>query len=367
MIALVHAFSAHNRGDALLVDLAIKWLGETGVAREDVVVVALDPESFQSLNSVSAPGDASNLVSWKVLSSLGSYSLGSVSDLSPRGIEVIRGADAVIGVGGGYLATDGLIPSTGVLVNHLAQLRAAAESPAPTTYLPQTIGPLIGPIGRSVRRMLSEIDCVFVRDDESLVDAGWSGNVQRVADMALLDFARRARALPVVDSGQGSPVLVGRTLGRSQRYNREMRRLGVVLHDAVWATQANIAGRKDDERFYKRIGVASHGSLSSVLLDAPKGVVVSVRLHGALEAIRSGWPAIHLAYGRKGTAAFRDLNLGDYVHSAHEFDADQIAAQVQEIRANPAAYFDLIHNALPSLTQQAGLVVEALRRTVHSG
>jgi polysaccharide pyruvyl transferase WcaK-like protein len=96
------------------------------------------------------------------------------------------------------------------------------------------------------------------------------------------------------------------------------------------------------------------------------GVVVSVRLHGAIASLLAGWPAIHLSYERKGWGAYQDLGLDEWVHDARAFDVEKVAAQARELARDPSPMFARIEARLPQLLgARAGLVDELRRRFAH--
>lgn len=361
MIALIHAFSSRNGGDGLLVRLALKRLGAIGFEEDEVTIVALDAESFAGFaKAVEAPGDAWNRFSAGTLGGLTRALMPAGAGRAHPALETIAKAEGIVAVGGGYLHTANLSQTGGVLANHLAQLRAASSAPVPKVYLPQTVGPLKGFVGRQIARYLASMDAVFVRDDESVKDLEPYCQAQRLPDMAVMEIARVWKDGVPNRRYTGSTFLVARQLGKSRRYVNELMALASAGSRVRWATQAPLMGPKDDRAFYEELGVRSDGNLSNLLRDQAPGVVVSVRLHGALEALLRGWPAIHLSYNRKGHAAFHDLNLGRYLHNALTFSARDVLDQVEEIRSDPRSYWSYVAEALPSIERQSVALDDAL-------
>ena len=86
-------------------------------------------------------------------------------------------------VGGGYLRAGDAPESFGTLFNHFPQLVAAGRSDAPSVYLPQSIGPLKGPVGTLVRRALARIDQCCLRDESSVREVGPRVTVTRLPDL----------------------------------------------------------------------------------------------------------------------------------------------------------------------------------------
>ncbi len=366
MYVISHAFSRRNAGDGLLVDLTLEALEAAGIPRERCCVVALDAESFGDLaNVVQAPGEAGAKVSTQLaqaaMALAGDVALTSFGNPS-NGSSLARlfaDAEGIIAVGGGYLVADSPVRQAGVTLNHLLQIRMAGRSSAPCVYLPQSIGPLEGPAGLLCRKALESIDRIYLRDDESVSELGLP-NVRRCADLAVLKLARDLDRIACAGS-VGRMVVVPRDLPRAGRLHDGLAQLRALAPDALWAVQADVAGPRSDAAFCERLGVSAAGPLAQVLQQAEAGVVVSVRLHGAIGAMLAGHPAIHLAYERKGQGAYEDLGLAEYVHDARDFDAQLVARQAAELRQNPDAFWARVREAAPKLRQDYEELVAHLR------
>lgn len=340
-VAIIHAFSRANAGDGLLVDLTFEALQEAGIAREHCMLLALDPDSFADIPDVRrAPGEPAARPSLKLLDA------GREAIVSAAGFGHIRSmlasAEALVAVGGGYLVADSPVRQAGVAFNHLAQLRAAASHTGPTIYLPQSIGPLRGLVGRSTRKALAGIDRIWVRDDLTLAEVGLP-NMARCPDLAVMKLARSLVPSRQRRAGE-RPVLVARDLPNAGSYLTRLDALGKKLSNARWAVQADVTGPRSDRSFYRRIGIADDGALEQVLLE-PSGPVISVRLHGAIGALLAGRPAIHLAYERKGWGAYQDLGLDEFVHDARTFDPNLVSAQAAQLAADPSPFWTRIEAA----------------------
>jgi polysaccharide pyruvyl transferase WcaK-like protein len=275
-----------------------------------------------------------------------------------RVASLVRRAKGVVAVGGGYLVADSAVRQGGVLLNHYAQLRSAARSKAPTVYLPQSIGPLTGPVGRKVRKELPLLDRLYVRDDQTLRELE-GPNVRRCADLAVMKLARSLPNGKTRRSGQ-SPVIVARHLPNPGAYEKRLLDLRSAIGDSRWAVQADVQGPRSDRAFYRRLGIEDSGSLSSVLQAAKPPVVVSVRLHGAIAALLMGVPAIHLAYERKGWGAYEDLGLGQFVHDARTFDPRLVAEQVEKLRSDPEPIWTALRASRERLNAQYEALVADL-------
>jgi polysaccharide pyruvyl transferase WcaK-like protein len=292
------------------------------------------------------------LASTATLASGGRWTPGTLADLTSE-------ARLVVAVGGGYLRTPDLVSGGGVVANHLAQLQLAAAAPCPAIYLPQSIGPLRGPAGRLVGRLLRGVDTVHVRDDRSAREVSHWRDVQRTPDLAVLHLAEQPPPRSGVDDDR--VVLVPRSLGGAPGYPQRLLALAGRLRRVCWAVQADVPGPKSDRAFVRALGEEPAGTLASVLPDVP-GVVVSVRLHGAIQALLAGRPTVHLAYDRKGWGAYEDLGIASWVHDVRTFDVSRVAEQVRALQADPTAFWDAIGGRRPALLAAGEALTADLRR-----
>lgn len=357
---VLHAFSRRNSGDGLLVDLTLEALADAGIDAAQIEILALDPESFEDFPPAHrAPGEPfarftprlAGAVA-ELLASL--FGAGEVSRLVSR-------AKGLVAVGGGYLVADSPVRQAGVLLNHLVQLRTAARAPIPSIYLPQSVGPLHGPIGTAVRKNLRNVSLFCARDDLTMAEIGGS-NIIRCADLAVLKLARTVDITANLQTPAGAPILVGRDLPDPGDYVERLKILGQKLPTPLWAVQADVAGDRSDRAFYQRNALGDDGTLTGMLAAGRGGAVVSVRLHGAIASLIAGRPAVHLAYERKGWGAYEDLGLGDYVHDARTFDPVLVADQVNRLNNDAADFWGCIEKAAPDLQAQYDNLVGELHR-----
>lgn len=368
MIAVVHAYSRVNAGDGLLVDLTMQRLARAGVTPDRVTVVALDPASFADLPHVVKLGTAGRRADREtataVLTGLGAAG-GAYAGRRGFGAaaHTLGSAEAFVSVGGGYLRAGNRVNAVGTAINHLPPLIAAARSHRPSIYLPQSIGPLGSRVGARVRHYLAGIDEVHVRDDRSVAELGGLGNVQRTPDLAVLDVAEELTSSIAPREVSGTPVVVARALGNAETYAGRLHALAGRLDGVAWGVQAEGSVAKSDRTFYDDLGVTPDGRVAD-LLAGSCGPVVSVRLHGALQSIMSGVPAVHLGYERKSWGAYEDLGLDRWVHSARNFDPDVVAAQVRELQADPGEFWDAIGKRSAYLQDRSAALDESIARTI---
>jgi polysaccharide pyruvyl transferase WcaK-like protein len=373
MLALIHAYSRRNAGDGLLVNLSLDRLRRAGVSSEECEVFALDADSFSDLPHVHRVGVPGRRPSLEMIPAAGQLAASALEGATRRRVqvgrlaEVLARADAIVAVGGGYLRTGSAVSSLGTLLNHVPQLATAARSTAPTVYLPQSIGPLAGPVGSLVARLLRRIDVVCVRDDRSQKEVGRHVSAVRCPDLAVLRLGEQLEG-PSASAGEdGRVVLVARGLPKGGAYEERLDALARRLGDVLWAVQAEGLGGKSDLAFYERLGIGSDGRLLDVLQGGEAGVVVSTRLHGAVQSLLAGVPAIHLGYERKSWGAYEDLGLSSYVHSARKFDPEVVATQARALLTDPTDFWNRVERKRPALLEDSERLTGMLRERLAGG
>jgi hypothetical protein len=122
------------------------------------------------------------------------------------------------------------------------------------------------------------------------------------------------------------------------------------------------AGRgNDDSAYYRRLGVMHPvPTLRRLLVEDHPDVVISVRLHGALEAILAGVPAYHLSYERKGFGAYNDLGVPEWVANAADFDAGAVLEHIFAPLAVPR-FWDAASCQARALRLHRRRIIDALR------
>ena len=373
-VALLHAYSACNTGDGLLVDLSVSLLREAFGDATRVSVVAADPASFAGHDDV-RPAPVLADRGWRRLTAAARAALPVRANgrLRPT-VELLDRADLIVGVGGGYLRARNPVEALKLEAGHLLQMRAARASGKPAVYLPQSIGPVLSahPVGAHQRSLLAGFDTVFVRDDRSAAFLAENPNTRRAPDLAVLDFEHRSDAI----------------LQRAARANHDVRHIAFVLRRApAWSAaqrarydtsirrlvrQANASCRisfavqstgrgNDDLAYYRSLGIRETPvPLRSLLEHDRPDVTVSVRLHGALESILHGVPAFHVSYERKGFGAYSDMRLNDWVANGADFDPADVFDTIFAPGAT-AAFWDAAQTGFAGIRAARVRVIDTLR------
>jgi polysaccharide pyruvyl transferase WcaK-like protein len=341
-VVLLHAYSSKNSGDGLLVDLSTQLIRQAVGEAARISIVAADPASFPEYSNMHP---APVLAEKRIGRIAGAAGLLLPVDVNRRMrplLELLRTADLVVGVGGGYLRARNCIEALKLEAGHLLQMRAACATGKPTVYLPQSIGPLMPeePLRSHLSSMLAKCSSVFVRDERSAQFLVHNRNTQRAPDLAVMDFERRGTEILARAEKAGMRVShVAFVLRRApswtaeqrERYETSTRRLIDLLRAHCrlsFAVQSTGRGN-DDLAYYRSINIDGElKSLKSMLATDRPDAVVSVRLHGALESLLNGVPSYHLSYERKGFGAYADLGLDDWVSNAADFDPEQVAAKL---------------------------------------
>lgn len=344
-IVVLHCYSAENAGDGLLVNETVELVRDA-LGDVELTIAASHPDTFVDIDAHvvdSSPSPSGYRGEYRrLLGSLDTY-------------------DLVVAVGGGYLRAGHAVEALKTLLVHGPQLWAARRTRTPTVYLPQSVGPA-HPIARSlIQRGLRGVDTIFVRDDRSLADYA-SPNVRRTSDLAILGAHRIDRRGVDVDS---VPVLTVRAVrGTVGPLVVELARQLGTFDGYVQST----TGGNNDVGAMSSVG--ARRILPRAELMSPASVprvVVAVRLHAALMAIRAGHFVVHLAYERKGFGAFADLGLGAYVHNVNKFEPLRVVRQVRSLLEDPALreeYAATLAEAMSHSPVRRHELVSELRRLV---
>lgn len=306
-IAILHAYSASNKGDRLLVEETIELLKEAYGDSLEITLFASRPETF--------------CLDVKVLRTRPTRAGYQVEYL--KALWNLRSFDLVVGVGGGYFRFGSLREAAATTLVHGPQLLAAVTSGRKAVYLPQSIGPAPKQIAWLLERLLSKLDRVFVRDNTSLSEFPNAG-FERVPDLALLAPRKMPRLAQEV-----SPIPVFSARALDGEVPETLTMFGRALGCYEGYIQS-VGGTNDDAPVMEMLNPSRILAESELLEgDGPRRVVVAVRLHASLMALAAGHYVIHLAYERKGYGAFSDLGLEPYVHDARTFNIESVMTQVE--------------------------------------
>lgn len=311
-ILVLHAYSAANLGDGLLVDETLALIRKAFGEECEITIAASHPRTFIGLpvrvvdSGVSKTGYRREYL---------------------RLLMGVRQFDAVVAVGGGYLRAGTFVETLKTLLIHGPQLLSARYSRVPVVYLPQSIGPVKFGLRRPVEALLKGMDVVALRDDRSMEEFPGVGAV-RFPDLALIG---EGNISPGARTPHAVPVMSIRSI-------RGKVPTGVMeLADAIGEfdvyVQSSTAGN-DDRPATKALGnrqVITRDELLAGEVESQPRVIVAVRLHAALMALRAGHYVVHLAYERKGFGAFDDLGISAYVHNVNDFDVEAVLHQVQSL------------------------------------
>lgn len=306
---ILHAYSAANLGDGLLVRETVEIIREAFENDVEITIAASHPQSFASLDV-------------RVLNSspsLRGYRLDYL-----RTLWSIKQFDLVVGVGGGYLRAGHPIELAKSVLVHGPQLLASSHRASRAVYLPQSIGPARFGTAKGISKLLSKIDVVMLRDDRSMLEFAAS-NPRRMPDLATSTLKG-----PEGDSvPSATPVLSIRSV--RGRVPSEVLELAHLLGEFDVYVQSTSSGN-DDRPATSVLDYRSllHPDELMTPRSRPR-VVVAVRLHAALMALHAGHYVVHLAYERKGFGAFDDLGLNDHVFNVNSFSASEVISRVTDL------------------------------------
>jgi polysaccharide pyruvyl transferase WcaK-like protein len=348
---LLHAYSSHNSGDGLLVKLSLKAIRAAGVTRT-ITVVCLDKASFAGyLNDPNIK-----------LISLGEFLRCRIRNAFSRRRVVY------FGVGGGYLRASSKSEGWKSFIAHCSQiLMSSIGGQSHRIYFPQSVGPFDTGPGKMLASLVRRhVERIFLRDDKSVLELAHPA-ATRTGDLVVLEIAREAMAGTLRRPAAVKPqvYLVFRDLqGKPYRdaYLQRIRALMALLPDARLAVQARGRGNSDDVFYREHLGMSNAVLLKDVLAEG-NAIVVSVRLHGSLESVLAGVPSVHLAYERKGRAAFSDLGLDEFAFHASDFDPQAVADAVRSIMLDEEQYWMRVERSAQHSHQ---LFVEAIKHELQA-
>lgn len=342
-VLILNAYSSANKGDGLLVDETIELIHKAFGADVGLTLLASYPQSFKHLGIQTI----CTKPTWRGYD--GEYLRILRSRFSDFGV--------IVGVGGGYLRAGSCIEllKTGLVMG--PQLFQAARSKTRVVYLPQSIGPARLGSRPFLSALLRRLDKVWVRDERSLKEFSSAG-VERSPDLAILGMTRSS--LPF-DSSAPIVVNVRRHRGPVPEPVYSLRsKLGVI--DGF--IQSTVGGNDDTEAVTSLLPRNILNANEMMINPMGARVVVAMRLHAALMAMKAGHYVVHLSYERKGFGAFKDLGLSDYVFNVHDFDPERVKDLAQSLVTSQAErdrYDASIHQALSRADESRDRIVRSIR------
>ncbi|QVN15153.1 polysaccharide pyruvyl transferase family protein [Burkholderia cenocepacia] len=373
-VALLHAYSARNSGDGLLVDLSVGLLREAFGDAVRVSIVAADPASFPAYDDVCAAPVLAERGTNRLVAAAAAALPVRVNGRLKALRSLLDEVDLIVGVGGGYLRARTAIEALKLEAGHLLQMRVALASGKPAVYLPQSIGPVLSSraVAMHLQSLLGAFDSVFVRDDRSAAFLAANPNTRRVPDLAVLDFGYRSETIlrqtpPNSDTARHVAFVLRRapawSAKRRARYDASIARLIEQVRATCrvsFAVQSTGRGN-DDPAYYRSLGIREPLTPLKTLLETDRpDVTVSVRLHGALESILHGVPAFHVSYERKGFGAYADMKLDDWVINGADFDPARVCRTILAPGA-VAAFRNAAQGGFASIRAARARVIDALR------
>lgn len=358
MIALLHGYRASNRGDGWLVQLAQDAVHDA--LGEEAVTYAVDPTNM--------PGDTRSVLGGgnkvRALAAAGLTVIpGSLSrSINSRVVGIPRPAEcsAAFGVGGAYLRANDAVHEVVVRSHHLPQLQLLSELGPRAGYLPISVGPFRKGLFQRVRRELSTLGFVAVRDDRSASELCGLPNVHRIPDLAALSLGSTRPQLGATNDGSVAiavRALAGTDLGMD--VGKQLATQGKMVRYGV---QSSVGRTNDDTKLYDEAGVLSEAEDFGDLLASPDrpAVVIAGRLHAALAALSAGYPTIHLGYERKSWGAFADLGLDDWVLHAWKAEPAQVIELAEGLIADPSEYWSRLERSFDGLSRRREQLVELI-------
>jgi len=315
-------------------------------------------------------------------------------------IALIREADAVIAMPGGYLLADD--PRQVDWIWALAPLVIANALRVPTILASCSIGPL-PPVQRgAATRILRRARLIQLREGRSAVWAESLGAPRErtavVPDLAWL-IAPADRLPEAVDAeiraaaAAGGPLVgivvrdaparkgVGREVGRdalvrafAELADRLVEERGARI---VFGPQALVGPVSDVEIAHRVVRRMRHPEAASVVaadLDPAQlatlygrlRLLVTVRMHAGILAMTAGTPCVAVGYGLKHTGTMEGLGIGDLVLPLEGIEEGRLSALVTGALDREAELRALLAQRTPEQRSGAREAVARIRDTVLS-
>lgn len=370
-IIIQNAYSTYNSGDGLLVDLTVEILQEA-FGDFEILIIANDPESFSYPKVVQSKSASRNLLIRLLFSTRNLLKLLKHHFTGQIRIKEFDsefdGTDLLVSVGGGYMRGKGVSESLKVVLNNATQLAWASSKGIPCIYMSQSVGPFCwGFLRNLVLESAARISSYYVRDNRSLDFFKELTNVTRSPDLAVLKVGHQLSKGLKFDGSYSKVYFVFRDINQPQKvkleyYEKLSRLMNAFDVDSEIVIQSEGRGNDDRKFASDTLGIDKPLRTLKAALEDTKGVVISVRLHGAIESILNGCPAIHLSYERKGFGAYEDLGISDYVFNSSDFDLDEVVAKTKYVLNSSEHYEESLINASKKIVTSRDMLIEDVKR-----
>jgi polysaccharide pyruvyl transferase WcaK-like protein len=257
----------------------------------------------------------------------------------------------VLAIGGEYLNFTGFKSTCKSLIANGLAIFLALATNKPTGFLPQGII-LSQKMQKYILPFLRKAKWILLRDTISMEELSKLQNISKANDLAIIGVKSN-------DTPHSSSSVIGSILhevSRSTKYISAIRQIAMTA-DMKFYVQSNFGGNNYDSVFLENTLQISkyEGAKNLYENNSDVGVLISTRLHGAVGAIRSGIPAIHIAYSRKGKAVFNDLGIPEYCVDFEDLDPVALLGLAHDLNNSSHArkvYWDKIALTTPSRQNQ---------------
>jgi polysaccharide pyruvyl transferase WcaK-like protein len=357
VVVVLNGYSRHNTGDWLLFEESVRFARDRH-PQATIVGVALDPDSFKGRSSadlvLGCPVRPGNVLLGCVQTL---WSLVTNGRWGAPGLNILRGASAAYSVGGGFIQFRSTRELLTAGLSHGPQWLMAKRLKLDMVMLPQSIGPFNGRVERLVARLLlCTVRRINVRDAASAqrlaeLSPKLGARINQVPDLVFLEARKPARSL------NGRPLKIG-VVVRNWWFPEEedpqaveqaylaavagaVEELQACGHDVNMVIHSDGPTSRGDDRVATSRVVAMisreitvRDICSAVSPESAAAVygeydlVISVRMHAALLALRHGAAAIALGYEAKTAEIFSQLRLDHWVLPLVGLTSDTIVSRV---------------------------------------
>jgi polysaccharide pyruvyl transferase WcaK-like protein len=347
-ILVAGAYSPGNIGDGLLAELSVQFSNEA--LQCTIYLSAVDSKGFKS-EILNNPDRYPGLNSINVFSSLNVFRLAKL---------FLRRNLVVLAIGGEYLNFSGFKSACKSLIANGLAIFLALATNRPTGFLPQGII-LSQKMQKLILPFFRKAKWILLRDSKSIEELSKLRNISKSFDLAIVDIKPTGNPHPP-SSVIGSIL---HEVSRSTEYISAIRQIATT-ENMKFYIQSSYGGNNQDSLFLENtLKISKYESAKNLYgNNSDIGVLISTRLHGAVGAIRSGIPAIHIAYSRKGRAVFNDLGISEYCVGFEDLDPVALLHLAHNLNTSSEArkaYWDKIALTSPSRQIEKIHILELIR------